>query len=110
MNIRADSEEIRFRLSHEDVSVLLNDGMVREEITLPIGDIRFLVEFDDQTRVDQRGGQVVFQLAPAIREKFKSQNDFKDPIVTIYHQINGKKIHYKLEVDVFQPKQRERRK
>lgn len=110
MNIRADSQEIRFRLSRDELGVLLNDGMVREQITLPISDICFQVEFGDQTNVDLQEGQVVFKLAPTVREKLKSTVDFRDPIVTVYQQTKGKNICYKLEVDVFQPKQREQRR
>ncbi|HEY8271426.1 MAG TPA: hypothetical protein VIG33_11105 [Pseudobdellovibrionaceae bacterium] len=114
MNIRADSKEVKFRLDQEEVGVLLKEGEVLEKIRFPASQICFRIKFGEQTRVEQIDDEVLFYLALGERDKFQrlfeDKLGIKDPIVVVCQEIKSQKVSFKLEVDIFKPKQREQRK
>lgn len=109
MNIRADSKEVKFRLSQAEVGVLLREGFVCEEIHFPLSQMRFRVEFGEQTKVEQKAGELVFQVATSERDKFKPPFDAREAVALLDLDINGQNVCFKLEIDVFKPSRREQR-
>jgi hypothetical protein len=114
MNIRLDSKEMRFRMSQDEVKDFLESGWLREEIRLPSCQIHFQVEFGGQTQVatqvviqvENEVHSIIFRLAPTVRDRLKTAAEFKDPIVTVYEEIQGQRLCFKLEIDAFSSKQR----
>lgn len=106
MNIRMNNFEIRFRLAQEEVDGLLSIGSVKEEVTLPSGQLCFQVEFGELTQVIQSGHKVVFQLEPDTREKFKLAPGSKVPIARFFQKINMREVCFSVEVDAFKTKLR----
>jgi hypothetical protein len=112
-----DSKEIRFRLEQVEVGVLLNQGFLREEILLPNSRFYFQVEFNkqQQTQIAQKDNEVIFYLSSAVQEKLKtllqdtSPLQDKGSLETVSEVINGREICFKLEVDIFNSKQRSKR-
>lgn len=110
MNIRMDSKEIRFRLTQEEVGHLLEFGSLDEKILLPLDHLNFRVQFGDSTCVVQFEHNITFWLSPISIEKLRLSNFDHEPVETLYKEFNGAKVSYKLEVDVFNSKQRGRQK
>ena len=110
MNIRIDSKEIRFRINQDEVGALFEKGLIEEKIILPNCQICFQIVFGEQTRVGQSGCCIVFWLSPETQNKLKTPLKTKDPVIMIYEEIKGKKVCFKLEVDILNAKQREKRK
>jgi hypothetical protein len=110
-----DSKEIRFRLEQVEVGVLLNQGFLREEILLPNSRFYFQIEFNEQSRIAQKDNEVIFYLSSVVQDKLKtivqdtSPSQGKDSLETVSEEINGRQICFKLEVDIFNAKQRSKR-
>lgn len=109
MNIRMDSQEVRVRLEKEEIDTLLNKESLKQDILLPRETLFFQVTFGEQSQITQNENIVTFWLSPDVRDKLKSSSLDKDPIVTIYQEIHGRRIGFKLEVDIFDSKKRKQR-
>ena len=109
MNIRMDSKAVRVRISQDEISALLQRGVLNEEIALPLYTLSFRVTFAERTRVSQQENVVTFWLSPEVRDKLKSLSQGRDPIATVYDESKGSRVCFELEVDVFTAKKREQR-
>ncbi len=112
--IRLDSKEIRFRLSQDEAQALNEQGSIRENIYLPASHLSFRVEClsapDEKSRVCQEGELITFWLAKNDREKLSLSPTPSDPISVVEFEIANTQIQFKLEVDVFNSKQRGHKK
>lgn len=106
MNIRMDSKEVRFRLGQNEIADLLKFGFISEKIFLPLEVLSFKVQFGDVAGVAQIERTIVFSLSPLTLEKLKHSNFDHGALESVAAEQAGVKINYKLEVDVFNSKQR----
>jgi hypothetical protein len=104
-----DSKEVRVRLKQEEIGTLLSMGSLKEDIFLPAWKLSFQVAFDERSQVTQNENVVTFWLSPEVQDILKSSIYGKDPIATVSKELNGNRICFKLEVDVFDSKKREQR-
>ncbi|MFZ3228893.1 MAG: hypothetical protein WA160_01720 [Pseudobdellovibrio sp.] len=110
MNIRMDSTQVRFRINQAEVKTLLDKGCLKEEIQLPSDQICFHIRLGEQTQIIQNGNDLVFWIASAEQEKIKNLPQTKEAIAALTKIVNGKEFKFLLEVDIFNDKQRGRRK
>ena len=111
MNIRMCREEIRFRLEQSEVAKLLSEGFLKEKVSLLKNNLLFTVEFSEHVAIEAHKNDIVFKISPKEREKLLSMNFSREPLATIDEILgNGEKMTFKIEVDTFNTKKRDKKK
>ena len=95
MNIRMDSKEVRMRLNQEEVNALIQNGIIREAITLPKLNFSFQVKLHNHIGLHHKENEITFCLDQTMREKLLNPEGGK------VAEIAEGPVCYKLEVDLF---------
>lgn len=105
MNIRMDSNEVRFRITQDEVDALIDKGIITEAVSFPGHQFFFNVKLHNHIGLHHKENQVTFCLDSSLREKLKNPDD--GLVAEVLEDRAGSPVCFKLEVDKFK---REKRK
>lgn len=107
MNIRMDQKEVRFRITQEEVNTLLDKGFIQEAVCLPKNQFLFNVKLHNHIGLHHKENEVTFCIDQSMREKLI--NPENGLVAEVLDENLENPVCFKLEVDLFNSKQRNKR-
>jgi ABC-type transport system involved in cytochrome bd biosynthesis fused ATPase/permease subunit len=107
MNIRMDSKEVRFRINQDEVNTLLETGFIQEGIWLPKHQFFFNVKLHNHIGLHHKENQITFCIDQSMREKLINPDN--GLVAEVLDENCENPVCFKLEVDLFNSKQRNKR-
>jgi hypothetical protein len=102
MNLRFEKQHIRFRISNNELDVLLKEGILNEVLSLPQSqEISYSVKLvDEETSLKYNPNNLTLNLNQSSTKKHKDELPSREGITGEFEIENGKTLKYSFEVDV----------